>query len=54
MSMNAFWFQSKMKMIMLHCFVSVKHQLRRRIGYFDLYGLDFMIDDRMKVVKFRV
>jgi len=38
-----------MKNIMLYCFFAVKHRLKSRIGYFDLYGFDFLIDDRMKV-----
>jgi len=39
-----------MKNIMLYCFFAVKHRLKSRIGYFDLYGFDFLIDENMKVV----
>jgi len=38
-----------MKNIMLYCFFSVKHRLKSRIGYFDLYGFDFLVDENMKV-----
>ena len=34
---------------MLFCFHAVKNRLHCKIGYFDLYGLDFMIDEDMKV-----
>ena len=43
------YFQTRMKQIMLFCFNAVKHKLKCRMGYFDLYGLDFMIDEQMKV-----
>ncbi|KAK6177665.1 hypothetical protein SNE40_015721 [Patella caerulea] len=39
----------QMQRVMLHCFNSVKHKLQTKMGYFDLYGLDFMIDTDMKV-----
>ena len=41
--------QKQMQRIILHCFNSVKHKLMSKIGYFDLYGLDFMIDTDLKV-----
>jgi len=38
-----------MKTIMLYSFQAVKHKLKAKIGYFDLYGFDFLIDNTMKV-----
>ena len=34
---------------MTYCFNSVKTRLHCKIGYHDLYGFDFMIDEEMKV-----
>ena len=39
-----------MKQIMIHCFKAVQHKLHRKVGYFGLYGLDFMVDENMKVM----
>ena len=33
---------------MLNVVHSVRHKLKRKIGYFGLYGYDFMIDENMK------
>ncbi|XP_052760654.1 protein polyglycylase TTLL10-like isoform X2 [Mya arenaria] len=42
-------FTKQMQKIMIHCFNSVKHKLQSRVGFFDLFGLDFMIDTDMRV-----
>lgn len=41
--------QNRMKQIMMYCFTAVKHRLATKLGYFDLYGFDFMVDEEMKV-----
>ena len=38
-----------MKEIMLKCFRAVQNKLERRLGFFDLLGFDFMVDDDLKV-----
>ena len=38
-----------MKKIMLTCFQSVQRKLQRKLGFFDLLGFDFMIDENFKV-----
>ena len=43
------FFQKQMQKIMIHCFNSVKHKLQSRLGFFDLFGLDFMVDTDMRV-----
>ncbi|BFZ23284.1 hypothetical protein BsWGS_26323 [Bradybaena similaris] len=39
----------QMQKIALHCFHCVRHKLHCKMGYFDLYGMDFMVDNHMKV-----
>ena len=39
-----------MQDIILYCFNSVKYKLQGRVGYFGLFGLDFMVDEDMKVI----
>lgn len=39
---------------MKYCFNSVKHKLTSRMGLFDLYGLDFMIDENMRIYLIEV
>lgn len=34
---------------MAHCFLAVKSKLECKLGYFDLIGCDFLIDDNFKV-----
>jgi hypothetical protein len=40
---------STIKQIMVHCVNAVKHKLQCKVGYFDMFGFDFMIDEDMKV-----
>ncbi|XP_060115578.1 inactive polyglycylase TTLL10 [Heteronotia binoei] len=42
-------FTKRMKEIMLHCFLAVKSKLDCKLGYFDLIGCDFLIDEDFKV-----
>ena len=37
-----------MKEISLLTFLSVKDKFKTKVGYFDLYGLDFLVDEDMK------
>ncbi|XP_010134571.1 PREDICTED: inactive polyglycylase TTLL10, partial [Buceros rhinoceros silvestris] len=42
-------FTERMQQIMLQCFLAAKHKLDRKLGYFDLIGCDFLIDENFKV-----
>ncbi|NXX75107.1 TTL10 polyglycylase, partial [Urocolius indicus] len=42
-------FTQRMQQIMLQCFLAAKHKLDRKLGYFDLMGCDFLIDENFKV-----
>lgn len=41
--------QRRMQQIMLHCFLAVRSKLECKLGYFDLIGCDFLIDEDFKV-----
>ncbi|XP_049474290.1 inactive polyglycylase TTLL10 isoform X3 [Panthera uncia] len=41
--------QKRMQQIMAHCFQAVKSKLQCKLGYFDLIGCDFLIDENFKV-----
>ncbi|XP_010082254.1 PREDICTED: inactive polyglycylase TTLL10, partial [Pterocles gutturalis] len=41
-------FTKRMQQIMLQCFLAAKHKLDRKLGYFDLIGCDFLIDENFK------
>lgn len=49
MQLSGYILQKQMQKIMIHCFNSVKHKLQSRVGFFDLFGLDFMVDTDLKV-----
>ncbi|XP_030279131.1 protein polyglycylase TTLL10 isoform X2 [Sparus aurata] len=42
-------FARRMQQIMTQCFFAVKSKLDRRLGFFDLIGCDFMVDEDFKV-----
>ncbi|KAE8592734.1 hypothetical protein XENTR_v10018868 [Xenopus tropicalis] len=42
-------FTKRMQQIMMHCFLSVKSKLDCRLGFFDLIGCDFLVDEDFKV-----
>ncbi|KAL2103596.1 hypothetical protein ACEWY4_000464 [Coilia grayii] len=42
-------FTRRMQQIMLQCFMAVKAKLARKLGFFDLIGCDFLIDEDFKV-----
>ncbi|XP_004407488.1 PREDICTED: inactive polyglycylase TTLL10 [Odobenus rosmarus divergens] len=42
-------FTKQMQQIMAHCFQAVKSKLHCKLGYFDLIGCDFLIDENFKV-----
>ncbi|XP_045869479.1 inactive polyglycylase TTLL10 [Meles meles] len=42
-------FTKRMQQIMAHCFQAVKSKLHGKLGYFDLIGCDFLIDENFKV-----
>ncbi|XP_038602973.1 inactive polyglycylase TTLL10 isoform X3 [Tachyglossus aculeatus] len=41
--------QRRMQQIMTHCFLATKSKLDGKLGYFDLIGCDFLIDEDFKV-----
>ncbi|XP_063748444.1 protein polyglycylase TTLL10 isoform X2 [Eleginops maclovinus] len=42
-------FAERMQQIMMQCFLAVKSKLNCRLGFFDLIGCDFMVDEDFKV-----
>ncbi|KAG8002861.1 Protein polyglycylase TTLL10 [Nibea albiflora] len=42
-------FAKRMQQIMTQCFFAVKSKLDRKLGFFDLIGCDFMVDEDFKV-----
>ncbi|XP_030623588.1 protein polyglycylase TTLL10 [Chanos chanos] len=42
-------FARRMQQVMMQCFLAVKAKLDRKLGYFDLIGCDFLIDEDFKV-----
>nr|XP_012323292.1 inactive polyglycylase TTLL10 [Aotus nancymaae] len=43
----------RMRQIMAHCFLAAKSKLECKLGYFDLIGCDFLIDDNFKVLSWQ-
>ena len=43
--------QKRMQQIMTQCFLAVKSKLDCRLGFFDLIGCDFMVDEDFKVCE---
>nr|XP_006823794.1 PREDICTED: centriolin-like [Saccoglossus kowalevskii] len=43
------FFTKRMQAIMLNCTHAVRNKLQCKLGYFDLYGFDFLLDTDMKV-----
>lgn len=44
-----FFVKKTMKQIMVQCINAVKNKLQCKLGYFDMFGFDFLIDEDMKV-----
>ncbi|XP_056589646.1 protein polyglycylase TTLL10 isoform X2 [Triplophysa dalaica] len=42
-------FAKRMEQIIMHCFQAVKPKLDCRLGFFDLFGCDFLIDENFKI-----
>lgn len=42
--------QEQMQSVMLTCFHSVQGKLQRRLGYSDLLGFDFLVDEHFQVL----
>ncbi|KAK9515657.1 hypothetical protein VZT92_026284 [Zoarces viviparus] len=42
-------FAKRMQQIMTHCFLAVKSKFDCRLGFFDLIGCDFMVDEDFKI-----
>ncbi|XP_037832856.1 protein polyglycylase TTLL10 isoform X2 [Kryptolebias marmoratus] len=46
-------FAKRMQQIMTQCFFAVKSKLDQRLGFFDLIGCDFMVDEDFKICLWR-
>ncbi|XP_038629237.1 protein polyglycylase TTLL10-like isoform X1 [Scyliorhinus canicula] len=42
-------FEKRMRKIMIQCFLAVKGKLECKLGYFNLLGCDFMVDQNFKI-----